>query len=61
MLKSVSDWQNMLHVWETEEYHTGFWWETPRERDHLEYLGEDGRIKKNKWPFNKQDGRGGKI
>jgi hypothetical protein len=21
--------------------HTGFWWETPRERDHMEELGLD--------------------
>jgi len=46
VLKSVSDWQNMLHVWETEDCHTRFWWETPRERGHLEYLVVDGRIKK---------------
>ena len=24
--------------------HTGFWWGNLRERDHLEYLGVDGRI-----------------
>ena len=40
----------MLHVWETKEYHTGFWWENPRERDHLEYLAVDGRIKKINGP-----------
>jgi hypothetical protein len=26
------------------EVHTGFWWGNPRERDHLEYPGIDGRI-----------------
>jgi len=26
-----------------EEVHTGFWWEYPRERDHVEDLGVDGR------------------
>jgi len=40
----------MLHVWETKEYHRGFWWENPGERDHLEYLGVDGRIKKINGP-----------
>jgi len=28
----------------TREAHTGFWWGDPRERDHLEDLGVDGRI-----------------
>jgi hypothetical protein len=31
-------------MWETGEVHTGFWWGKLRERDHLEYLGVDGRI-----------------
>jgi hypothetical protein len=26
------------------EVHTGFWWGDPRERDHLEDLGIDGKI-----------------
>jgi len=34
----------MWHVWGTGELHTGFWWETLREGDHLEGLGVDGRI-----------------
>jgi len=25
------------------EVHTGFWWGNPKERDHLEDLGVDGR------------------
>jgi hypothetical protein len=24
--------------------HAGFWWGNLRERDHLEYLGVDGRV-----------------
>ena len=34
----------MWHVWETVKVYTGFWWEDLWERDHLEYLGIDGRI-----------------
>jgi len=33
----------MWHVWETREVYAGFWWEDPRERDHLEVLGVYGR------------------
>jgi len=28
----------------TGEVHVGFWWGDPKERDHLEDLGVDGRI-----------------
>jgi len=34
----------MWHVWEPEEVHTAFWWENPRERDHLGGLGVCGRV-----------------
>jgi hypothetical protein len=34
----------MWHVWERREMHTGSWWKILRERDHLEDLGEAGRI-----------------
>jgi len=30
--------------WERRDMHTGFWREDPKERDHMEDLGEDGRI-----------------
>jgi len=34
----------MYHLWERGELHTGFWWGTLKERDHLEDLGLDGSI-----------------
>ena len=34
--------------------YTGFWWETLRERDHLEDSGVDGRIIL-RWIFSKWD------
>jgi hypothetical protein len=32
------------HVWGRREIRTGFWWGNPKEGDHLESLGIDGRI-----------------
>jgi len=43
------------NVWKTGKVHTGFWWETLRERDCLEYLGVDGRILLKRI-FNKWNG-----
>lgn len=34
----------MYHLCGRGELHTGFWWGTLEERDHLEDLGLDGRI-----------------
>jgi hypothetical protein len=34
----------MWHAWEREEMCTGFWWESPKERDHLKDRGIDGRM-----------------
>jgi hypothetical protein len=31
-------------VWERREQCTGFWWEIPKERDHSEDQGVDGRM-----------------
>jgi hypothetical protein len=32
----------MWHAWERKEKCTGFWWESPKERDHSEDRGVDG-------------------
>jgi hypothetical protein len=34
----------MWHAWERREKCTAFWWESPKERDHLEDQGVDGRM-----------------
>jgi hypothetical protein len=33
----------MWHAWERREERTGFWWESPKEGDHSEDRGVDGR------------------
>jgi hypothetical protein len=46
----------MWHVWETGEMHTGFLLGGDlKKKDHLEYLGVDGRIIL-KWTIKKWDG-----
>ena len=45
----------MLHVWETGDMNTQFWWGDLRERNHLQNLGIGGRIKA-KWIFEKWNG-----
>jgi hypothetical protein len=34
----------MWCAWERGEMCTGFWWGSPKERDHLEERGIDGRM-----------------
>jgi hypothetical protein len=34
----------MWHAWERREKYTRFWWENPRERDHLEDQGVRGKM-----------------
>jgi hypothetical protein len=38
----------MWHAWERGETCTGFWWESPKEKDHFEDQGVDGRMG-SKW------------
>jgi len=34
----------MWHAWERREKCTRFWWESPKERDHSEDQGVDGKM-----------------
>jgi hypothetical protein len=34
----------MWHAWEKREKCTRFWWESPKERDHLEDQGVGGKM-----------------
>jgi hypothetical protein len=34
----------MWHVWERKEKCPKFWWESPKEEDHLGDRGADGRM-----------------
>jgi hypothetical protein len=38
------DGQGMWHVWGKAEIHTGFWWGSLKEGDHLKDLDVDGCI-----------------
>jgi hypothetical protein len=38
--------------------YTGFWWESPKEKDHLEYEGIGGRMGSN-WTLGRLFGGGG--
>jgi hypothetical protein len=38
----------MWHAWERREVCTIFWWENPKERDHSEDRGVDGKMR-SKW------------
>jgi hypothetical protein len=37
-------WQGMRHAWERGETCTGFWWESPKEKKHLDDQDVDGRM-----------------
>jgi hypothetical protein len=42
----------MWHAWERGETCKGFWWESPRERDHLKDQDVDGRMG-SKWTLGR--------
>jgi len=44
----------MWHIWGKGEVHTGFWWESLKERDHLEDPAIDEKIIL-RWIFRKWD------
>jgi hypothetical protein len=48
----------MWHAWERGEKCTGFWRESPKEKDHLKDQGRDGRMG-SKWTLGRLVGVGG--
>jgi hypothetical protein len=62
----TTKWRGQVAVWGRGEVYTGFWLGVPRERDHLEDPGIDGRVPKCicwlfiyfglKWIFKNWDG-----
>jgi hypothetical protein len=47
----------MWHAWERGETCTGFWWESPKEKYHLEHQGVDGSMG-SKWTLGRLVGGG---
>jgi hypothetical protein len=45
----------MWHAWERGETCTGFWWESPKEKNHL----EDHRVDGSNWTLGRLVGGGG--
>jgi hypothetical protein len=42
----------MWHAWERGETCTGFWWESPKEKNHLKDQDVDGRMR-SKWTLRR--------
>jgi hypothetical protein len=54
----VTQFNRFQHVaWERAETCTGFWWESPKGKDHLKDQGVDGRIG-SKWTLVRLAGGG---
>jgi hypothetical protein len=49
---------DMWHAWERRENCTRFWWESPKERDHLEDQGVGGKMG-SEWILERLDWGGG--
>jgi hypothetical protein len=48
----------MWHAWERRGMSTWFWWESQKERDHLDDQGVDGRMG-SEWILGRLAGGGG--
>jgi hypothetical protein len=44
IIRQVKSGRMRCHAWERREKCTRFWWESPKERDHLEDQGVGGRM-----------------
>jgi hypothetical protein len=42
----------MWHAWERGETYIGFWWESPKGKEHFKDQGVDGRMG-SKWTFGR--------
>jgi hypothetical protein len=48
----------MWYAWERAEMYRGFWWESSKEKNHMEDQGVDGKME-SKWILGRLVGGGG--